>query len=89
MLLSFGSYFLKFLVQGGYDQAHVRDYIRLFPDSALASLFKGYFLYKREPLSEEEDSDENLNAANDEDPMEIILVYATVILSLLSTDNCA
>jgi superkiller protein 3 len=67
----------------------VRDYIRLFPDSALASLFKGYFLYKREPLSEEEDSDDNLDTTNDEDPMDIILVYATGILSLLSTDNCA
>lgn len=83
------SYFLKFLVQGGYDQADVRDYIRLFPDSALASLFKGYFLYKREPLLEEEDSDENLDIANDEDPMDIILVYAIAILLLLSSDNCA
>ena len=67
----------------------MRDYIGLFPESALASLFKGYFLYKREPLSEEEDSDDNLDTANDEDPMDIILVYATGILSLLSTDNCA
>lgn len=66
----------------------MRDYIRLFPDSALASLFKGYFLYKREPLSEEEDPDDNFDTVNDEDPMDIILVYATGILSDLSTDNC-
>ena len=53
----------------------MRDYIRLFPDSALALLFKGYFLYTREPLLE--DSDDNPDAANDEDPMDIILVYTT------------
>ena len=68
-----------FFVEGGYNRTHVRDYIRLFPDSALALLFKGYFSYKRERLSNEEDSDDNVDAANDEDPMDIILVYTSGI----------
>ncbi|KAF8972954.1 hypothetical protein BDZ97DRAFT_1900816 [Flammula alnicola] len=57
-----------------YDREHVRAYIRLFPDSGLATLFRGYFAYKQETLSEDEDEDEeDIFALNDEDPVDTIL----------------
>ncbi|KAF8160990.1 TPR-like protein [Crassisporium funariophilum] len=53
----------------GYDQEHVREYINLFPESALALLFKGYLAFKNTPISDDEES---LNDTQD-DPLDIVL----------------
>ncbi|KDR75408.1 hypothetical protein GALMADRAFT_98862 [Galerina marginata CBS 339.88] len=73
-----------------YDRGHVREYIKLFPDSALASLFIGYFAYKGERLSDDEETEEIFNA-NDEDPVDTILNASltlpdSIIASRLSGD---
>lgn len=57
-----------------YEREHVRAYIRLFPESALASLFRGYFAYKQEILSEDEEEHDLFNLGEDVDPVDVILV---------------
>lgn len=57
-----------------YDREHIRTYIRLFPESALASLFRGYFAYKQEMLSDDEEEHDLFTLAEDVDPVDVILV---------------
>ncbi|KAH9485295.1 Superkiller protein 3 [Psilocybe cubensis] len=55
-----------------YGRNYVQQYIRLFPESALASAFKGYFSYRRETLFEGEE-DAELYTLTDEDPVDTLL----------------
>lgn len=56
----------------GYDKEHVRKYIKLFSDSPLASLFKGYFACMNTPIA---DDDEELSffVSTDVDPVDTLL----------------
>ncbi|CAA7259262.1 unnamed protein product [Cyclocybe aegerita] len=56
----------------GYDHEHVRQYITLFPETPLASLFKGYFTYWQETLAEDEE-DGDLYTIPDEDPLDTVM----------------
>ncbi|KAF8894922.1 hypothetical protein CPB84DRAFT_1682556 [Gymnopilus junonius] len=56
----------------GYELRHVRDYIRLFPTSSMASLFRGYFAYRQEGLVDEEE-DRELLGPIDEDPVDTVI----------------
>ncbi|KAJ3501664.1 hypothetical protein NLJ89_g9238 [Agrocybe chaxingu] len=59
----------------GYDHEHVRQYITLFPETPLASLFKGYFAYWQETLV----GDEDLYTILDEDPLDTVMnAYASL-----------
>jgi hypothetical protein len=69
-----------------YDREHVRAYIRLFPESALASLFRGYFAYKQEILSEDEEERDIFNLGEDVDPVDVILVHTLTFFLVLCAD---
>ncbi|KAF9484467.1 TPR-like protein [Pholiota conissans] len=56
-----------------YGRDHVRSYIRLFPESALSSLFRGYFAYNQEVLSEDEEEQALFSLDEDVDPLDTIL----------------
>ncbi|PPQ64992.1 hypothetical protein CVT26_015701, partial [Gymnopilus dilepis] len=70
----------------GYDLKQVRDYIRLFPTSALASLFRGYFAYKEEQLVEDEEDEEERELFDlvDEDPVDAVLNAASNLLDTIT-----
>ena len=55
----------------GYDKEHVRKYIKLFPDSTLASLFKGYLACMNTLIA---DDDEELSLYVPTDPVDTLLV---------------
>ncbi len=59
---------------GEYVRSHVKTYIRLFPGSPLASLLRGYFAYKQEVLSEDEEDYGLYALSEDLDPVDTILV---------------
>lgn len=58
----------------GYELTHVRSYIRLFPNSPLATLFKAYFGYKQEPLFEDEEEEKMFSLSSEDDPFDVMLV---------------
>jgi superkiller protein 3 len=64
---------LIFCLLAGYDKAHVRDYIKLFPDSTLAFLFKGYFTCMN-TLIADDDEEHSLFVPTDVDPVDTLLV---------------
>ena len=69
----------------GYDKEHVRRYIKLFSDSALASLFKGYFACTNELVSND-DEEFPLYIPPNVDPVDTLLVKSILThqdLSLL------
>ena len=64
---------LIFCLLAGYDHEHVREYIKLFPDSTLASLFKGYFACMN-TLVADDDEELSLHVPTDIDPVDTLLV---------------
>ena len=64
---------LIFCLIAGYDKEHVREYIKLFPDSTLASLFKGYFACM-DMLVADDDEEHSLYVPTDADPADTLLV---------------
>ena len=56
--------------EAGYNRDHVQEYIRLFPDSPLALMWKGYFSYVGVPLWNDDDNE----APAVDDPVEIVMV---------------
>ena len=65
-------YLLIFCLLAGYNKDCVRNYIKLFPDSTLASLFKGYFAYMNK-LPTDDEKEFSLYVPID-DPVETLLV---------------
>lgn len=57
-----------------YDRNHVKAYIRLFSESPLALLLRGYFAYRQEVLSEDEEDHDLYALSEDSDPVDTILV---------------
>ena len=64
---------LTFGLLAGYDREHVREYIKLFPSSTLASLLKGYFACMG-TLVADDDEEHSLYAPTDTDPVDTLLV---------------
>ncbi|KAF9562772.1 TPR-like protein [Agrocybe pediades] len=63
----------------GYDLGRIRKFISLFPQSALSSLFKGYFAYIGSGLADDEEEDKDLFTVGDDDPLDIVIgAYATL-----------
>ena len=52
----------------------MRDYIKLFPDSTLASLFKGYFGCMNTLVGADDDKEHSLYVPTDVDPVDTLLV---------------
>ena len=61
-----------FCLQAGYDEKHIREYIKIFPDSTLASLFKGYFACMNTLV--DDDEEHSLYVPTDADPVDTLLV---------------
>jgi superkiller protein 3 len=66
-----------FCLIAGYDNEHVREYIKLFPDSALASLFKGYFSCMNTSVADD-DEEHSLYVPTDVDPVDTLLVRSSL-----------
>lgn len=62
-----------FCLLAGYDKEHIQEYIKLFPDSTLASLFKGYFACMN-TLVTDNDEELSLYVPTDVDPVDTLLV---------------
>ncbi|PPQ99738.1 hypothetical protein CVT24_009721 [Panaeolus cyanescens] len=74
-----------------YDRGTVRQYIRLFPNSRLANLFKGYFAYYHEELWTDEEELKAYALQEDEDPLDFALAAGislpdTIIGNRLTAD---
>lgn len=59
--------------EAGYDRDHVWEYIRLFPESPLASMWKGYFAYVEVALWGDDDNEAPTLSPLD-DPVDIVTV---------------
>jgi len=59
--------------EAGYDRDHVREYVRLFPETPLASMWKGYFAYVEVALWDDDD-DETPTPSPLDNPVDIITV---------------
>jgi superkiller protein 3 len=68
------------VAEAGYDRDHLREYIRLFPDSPLASMWKGYFAYVEVPLWDDDDKEAPALSPLD-DPVDIVMVSLTFFRS--------
>ena len=62
------------MILAGYDRGQVRDYISLFPESALSALFSGYFAYTHGSLWPDGDDDDEAPRHVD-DPVDTVLVW--------------
>ena len=73
--------------EAGYDRDHVQEYIRLFPDSPLASMWKGYFAYVEVPLWDGDDNEAPALSLLD-DPVDIVMVRLSLfVLISLNTEE--
>lgn len=66
----------------GYDFDVLRQFVNLFPSSALASLLKGYLLYTGYNLTSNE-HEEGEDVAEDADGLDLILVSSLGWLDLI------
>ena len=81
---------LIFCLLAGYEKEHVREYIKLFPDSTLASFFKGYFACMNTSIADD-DEEHSLYVPSDVDPGDTLLVRPSLTqqdLFLLIVSEC-
>jgi hypothetical protein len=71
-----------FCLLAGYEKKHVREYIKLFPDSTLASLFKGYFAFMNTLLVADDDEEHSLYVPTDVDSVDTLLVRPSLTQSI-------
>jgi len=64
---------LIFCLLAGYDKEFVRKYIKIFSDSTLASLFKGYYAHMTKLMVDDEE-EASLYVPTDVDPVDTLLV---------------
>ena len=82
LLFGFTTPLLIFCLLAGYEKEHVREYIKLFPESTLASLFKGYFACMNTSLAADDDEEHSLYVPTDVDPVDTLLVRSCLTQSI-------